>query len=207
MARRGCYNRRHRTLVLGIVMTDVTQILSQFEPGEPCAADQLLPAVYAELRRLAASKLAHEKPGQTLDATALVHEAYLRLIGPADRTSQHWDGRGHFFAAASEAMRRILVENARRKSRMRHGGQYKRDEMENILPVVSTQAPDVDILSVHEALDDLERIDSLAATVVKLHYFLGLSFAEAADLLNISERTAFRNWSYARAWLYQRLRI
>ncbi|HEX2476913.1 MAG TPA: ECF-type sigma factor [Lacipirellulaceae bacterium] len=186
-------------------MTNVTQILSAIESGDPSAADQLLPLVYAELRRLAAWKLAQEKPGHTWDATALVHEAYLRLIGPADREAQNWDSRRHFFAAASEAMRRILVENARRNRRTRHGGQFRRAEMEDVLPVVPILASNDDILSVHEALDELERLDNLAARVVKLHYFLGVSFAEAAELLGISERTAFRNWSYARAWLYQRL--
>jgi RNA polymerase sigma factor (TIGR02999 family) len=161
--------------------------------------------VYDELRRLAAQRLAHEKPGQTLDATALVHEAYLRLVGPADREPQRWGSRGHFFAAAAEAMRRILVENARRKKRMRHGGHFERIEMEDLLPVVPIQAPDDDVLVVHEALDILEQVDSQAARVVKLHYFLGASFADVAELLGISERTAYRDWSYARAWLYQRL--
>jgi RNA polymerase sigma factor (TIGR02999 family) len=186
-------------------MTDVTQILSRIESGDHSATEQFLPLVYDELRRLAAQKLSHEKPGQTLDATALVHEAYLRLVGPADREPQCWGSRGHFFAAAAEAMRRILVENARRKGRMRHGGRLERIEMEDPLLAVPMQAPDDDVLAVHEALDDLEQVDGQAAKVVKLHYFLGVSFVDAAELLGISERTAYRHWLYARAWLYQRL--
>ncbi len=186
-------------------MNEVTQILSAIEAGEPEAAERLLPLVYDELRTLAAAKLRREQPGQTLDATALVHEVYLRLVGPADCEPQHWDGRGHFFAAAAEAMRRILVENARRKRRLRHGGHLERVNIEDVQPAVPVVAANDDVLAVHEALDDLERIDSQSAMVVKLHYFLGLPFAEAAQLLGISERTAYRNWSYARAWLYQRL--
>ena len=186
-------------------MNDVTQILSQIELGNAQAADQLLPLVYDELRKLAAAKLRHEKHGQTLDATALVHEAYLRLIGPAEREPQHWDSSRHFFAAAAEAMRRILVESARRKKRVRHGGEFQRLDVDDAAPAISVQVPDDDLLTIHEALDELERSDSQAASVVKLHYFLGLSFAKAAELLGISERTAYRNWSYARAWLYRRL--
>jgi RNA polymerase sigma factor (TIGR02999 family) len=159
--------------------------------------------VYDELRKLAAVRLSQEKPGHTLDATALVHEAYLRLVSAADCNPQQWDGRGHFFAAAAEAMRRILVESARRKQRARHGGDMKRVNIEINEVTVLTHAPDEDVLAVHDALDDLERTDSQAAQVVKLHYFLGLSFAEASALLGISERTAYRTWSFARAWLFQ----
>ena len=182
-------------------MTDVTQILSQIESGDPSAAEQLLPLVYDELRKLAAAKLAYEKPGQTLDATALVHEAYLRLIGPVE--PQRWDCRGHFFAAAAEAMRRILVENARRKARGRHGGQMNRVEMDDF--PLTVRVPDEDLLAVHDALDGLAQTDAQAADLVKLHYFLGLSMDEAAELLGISPRTAYRTWSFARAWLYQQL--
>jgi RNA polymerase sigma factor (TIGR02999 family) len=184
-------------------MSDVTQILSRIDSGDVIAAEELFPLVYNELRRLAAARLAHEKPGQTLQATALVHETYLRLVGPKG-AKQQWNGRGHFFAAAAEAMRRILVENARRKGRVRHGGGMSRAEDLDGLPV-EIQAPAEDLLAVHEALDDLARIDGQAAELVKLHYFLGLSMDEAAELQNTSSRTAYRTWSFARAWLYQRL--
>jgi RNA polymerase sigma factor (TIGR02999 family) len=198
-----CYNRDHLpTWLRATLMPDVTQILSRIEAGDPSATDELLPLVYEELRRLATRRLAHEKPGQTLQATALVHEAYLRLIG--GEAEQHWDSRGHFFAAAAEAMRRILVENARRKGRRRHGGDRERLELEVERLAVAVTAHG-DVLDVHEALDDLEQIDAQAAGVVKLHYFLGLSFAETAELLGISERSTYRNWSYARAWLFQHL--
>jgi RNA polymerase sigma factor (TIGR02999 family) len=186
-------------------MIEVTQILSRIDSGDPSAADEILHLVYDELRKLAAQKLAHEKPGQTLDATALVHEAYLRLVGPSGSEPPHWDGRGHFFAAAAEAMRRILVENARRKGRRRHGGHVERIEMADPPPAIAIQASNDDVVAVHEALDDLEQVDGQAARVVKLHYFMGVPFAEVAELLGISERSAYRNWSYARAWLYQRL--
>jgi RNA polymerase sigma factor (TIGR02999 family) len=183
-------------------MLDVTQILSRIESGDPSAAEQLLPLVYEELRKLAAAKLAHEKPGQTLQATGLVHEAYLRLVGDSGH-GKSWDNRGHFFAAAAEAMRRILVDNARRKTRIRHGGEMNRVEMDEFSLVV--QAPDEDVLAVNEALDGLAHTDVDAAELVKLHYFLGLSMDEAAQLLGISSRTAYRTWSFARAWLYQHL--
>jgi len=184
-------------------MPDITQILSRIDAGDPSATDELLPLVYGELRRLAAKRLAHEKPGQTLQATALVHEAYVRLVD--DKQGQHWDGRGHFFATAAEAMRRILVESARRKQRVRHGGNLERRDLEIDQISFDTQAPDEDVLAVHEALDALEQADPQAAQVVKLHYFLSLSFAETATLLGISERTAFRTWSFARAWLFHYL--
>jgi RNA polymerase sigma factor (TIGR02999 family) len=182
-------------------MNDVTQILFEIELGDAAAAQRLLPLVYDELRRLAAARMAQEKPGHTLQATGLVHEAYVRLVDKPQ--VQKWDSRGHFFAAAAEAMRRILVENARRKARVRHGGQRERvgfDDLE-----LAAQTADDDVLAVHEALDDLERADPEAAKVVKLHYFLGQTFQETAQLLDISERSAYRTWSYARAWLYARL--
>jgi RNA polymerase sigma factor (TIGR02999 family) len=185
-------------------MNDVTHLLAEIQRGMPQAAEQLLPLVYDELRKLARARLAKEKPGHTLDATGLVHEAYLRLIGPSDGRIAQWDGRGHFFAAAAEAMRRILVENARRKKRVRHGGELQRVEMHDDVLPVRVQASDEDILAVHEALDELEPADPQAARLVKLHYFLGVPFAEAAELMGISERTAYRTWLYARAWLYKR---
>jgi RNA polymerase sigma factor (TIGR02999 family) len=180
---------------------EVTRILSAIEQGEPHAAEQLLPLVYDELRRLAAQKLAHEKPGQTLQATALVHEAYLRLVGEGNGPS--WDGRTHFFAAAAEAMRRILVENARRKERLKHGGAMQRVGLaEEMRPV---ERNDDDILSVHEALDQFTERDPQTAELVKLHFFAGLPLEQAAELLGLSARTAYRNWNYARAWLFRRL--
>lgn len=182
-------------------MNDVTRILDAIEAGDQHASEQLLPLVYDELRKLAAAKLHHEKPGQTLDATALVHEAYLRLVGSSE--PPRWDSRGHFFVAAAEAMRRILVENARWKQRIRHGGQFERIELNDVpLPV---NVPAGDILALNEALDDFERVDAQAARIVQLHYFLGLPLSETATVLGISERTAYRNWSYARAWLYKHL--
>jgi RNA polymerase sigma factor (TIGR02999 family) len=186
-------------------MDEVTQILDAIDNGEQLAAERLLPMVYDELRKLAAARLRHEKPGQTLDATALVHEVYLRLVSAGDREPQRWDGRGHFFAAAAEAMRRILVENARRKKSVRQGGDLERREIEDAAAGFGVEAPLDDVLAINEALDDLQRIDGQAAEVVKLHYFLGLDFGELSKLLGISERTAYRNWSYARAWLYRRL--
>jgi RNA polymerase sigma factor (TIGR02999 family) len=187
-------------------MNEVTRILSAIERGDPHAANQLLPLVYDELRRLAAQKLAHEKPGQTLQATALVHEAYLRLVASGEASApheRHWDSRGHFFAAAAEAMRRILVENARRKRRLKHGGGLQRVELDDELLAVAEPADDV--LAVQEALDELAERDPQTAELVKLHFFAGLTMEQAAELLQISPRTAYRNWAYARAWLYRRL--
>jgi len=182
-------------------LADVTEILRRVEQGDARAASELLPLVYDELRKLAAARLAREKPGHTLDATALVHEAYLRVAG--EGAEQRWDGRGHFFAAAAEAMRRILVENARWKGRLRHGGGHGRVEMDDALAAI--QPPDDEVLAIHEGLDDLEKTDAEAAGVVKLHYFLGLSMDETAEALGISPRTAYRCWAFARAWLYRRL--
>ncbi len=182
-------------------MSEVTRILTAIEAGDQLASEKLLPLVYDELRRLAAVKMAEERPGQTLQATALVHEAYIRLVD-TERV-QHWDSRGHFFAAAAEAMRRILVEIARRKQRNKHGGGVNRIELdEGSLPI---QAPSDQILAVHEALDDLALVDTQAAEVVKLHYFTGMTIEETANVLNTSPRTAYRDWSFARAWLYNRL--
>ncbi|MBI5758121.1 MAG: sigma-70 family RNA polymerase sigma factor [Planctomycetales bacterium] len=184
-------------------MTDVTRILSMMEAGDPTAAGQLLPLVYDELRKLATAKLAHERPGQTLQATALVHEAYLRLVAGAQE-GKAWDGRGHFFAAAAEAMRRILVGNARRKHRLRHGGDLVRVEMEEELDI---EAPELreDLLALDAALDKLKLVDGTAAELVQLRYFAGLTLAEAAEMLDISTRSADRVWAYAKAWLHREM--
>jgi RNA polymerase sigma factor (TIGR02999 family) len=188
-------------------MSEVTRILSAIEGGDPSAAAELLPLVYDELRKLAASKLDREKPGQTLDATALVHEAYLRLVAIPERECgelpQHWHGRGHFFAAAAEAMRRILVEFARRKQRVRHGGGRRRVELGEAL-VPAECRPD-DVLALDEALERLEATDPDAARLVKLRFFAGLSMPEAAEALGMPLRTAERNWTYARTWLHRAL--
>jgi len=178
-------------------MPDVTQILSQIETGDPSAAKQLLPLVYDELRKLASARLAQEKPGQTLQATALVHEAYLRLVD--GQGGQGWDNRGHFFAAAAEAMRRILVENARRKKRVKHGGKLMRLNLEEG-ELAANLTPD-DMLMLNDAIDALAAHDQEAAELVKLRYFVGLSVEEAADLLKLSRTSAYRHWTYARAWL------
>jgi RNA polymerase sigma factor (TIGR02999 family) len=179
-------------------MSEVTRILSAIEQGEPHAAEQLLPLIYDELRRLAAEKMAQERPGQTLQATALVHEAYLRLVDVA--RAQHWNSRGHFFAAAAEAMRRILVENARRKHGLKHGGAYQRVNLDEAV-ALTHEATD-DLLSLNEALDRLAEEDPRKAELVKLRYFSGLSVQEAADVLGISRATADRYWAYAKVWLY-----
>jgi RNA polymerase sigma factor (TIGR02999 family) len=178
-------------------MNDVTQILSQIESGDASAADQLLPLVYEELRRLAAAKLKHEQVGQTLEATALVHEAYLRLVDV--NKAQQWDSRGHFFAAAAEAMRRILVEKARRKGRQKHGGDLNRVELEEADLVANVT--DERLLAVDHALDRLAEEDRQAADLVKLRFFAGFSVSEAAEVLGISRSSAYELWSYARAWL------
>ena len=182
-------------------MTDVTQILSEIEGGDPVAADRLLPLVYDELRKLAAAKLANERPGQTLQATALVHDAYLRLVDVEH--AQQWNSRGHFFAAAAEAMRRILVENARRKKSVKAGGTMKRVDLEN-LPGIFDSAPD-DVLALDEAMTKLEADDAQAAAVAKLHLFSGLTIDETATRLGVHRATAFRHWAYARAFLQLQL--
>ena len=181
-------------------MSDVTHILSQIESGDPSAAEQLLPLVYEELRKLAAARLAQEKPGQTLQATALVHEAYLRLIGNGE-SPQSWDNRGHFFAAAAEAMRRILVESIRRKSRDKHGGQWSRADADLDGLVAAETTDPLVILAVHEALDRLAERSSRKAELVKLRYFVGCTLSEAAEILGISHATAEEDWTYVRTWL------
>jgi RNA polymerase sigma factor (TIGR02999 family) len=180
---------------------DITRILSAIDEGDARAAEQLLPLVYDELRKLAAQKLAREKPGQTLDATALVHEAYLRLVD--GEQAQHWNGRGHFFAAAAEAMRRILVERARHKGALKRGGKARRLDLDQ-LPLASDDRSG-ELLALDEALGELERHDPQAAALVKLRYFTGLSHQQAADALGIGRRAADRLWALARAWLYQQI--
>jgi RNA polymerase sigma factor (TIGR02999 family) len=182
-------------------MTDVTRILSQIESGDPSAAEQLLPLVYDELRKLAAAKLAQEKPGQTLQATALVHDAYIRLVDV--EKAQHWDSRGHFFAAAAEAMRRILVDSARRKGSRKHGGGLVRRDLDDGA-IVAPQSGD-DVLVLNEALDRLAAADSQAADLVKLRYFAGLTSEQAAHALGVSVRTADRIWAYARSFLLREI--
>jgi RNA polymerase sigma factor (TIGR02999 family) len=180
-------------------MTDVTRILSAIERGDPQPPDHLLPLVYDELRRLAAQRLAREQPGQTLQATALVHDAYLRLVDV--EKAQQWDGRGHFFAAAAEAMRRILVENARRKRRDRHGGGRRRVELDEATLV--GRMPPEDLLALDEAMTRLEAADPIKARLVQLRFFAGLSLDEAAEVLGVSAVTAKRYWRYAKAWLHR----
>jgi RNA polymerase sigma factor (TIGR02999 family) len=182
-------------------MSDVTRILSAIEQGDPRAAEQLLPLVYDELRKLAAQRLAKEAPGQTLQATALVHEAYVRLVGAGEE--QPWEGRGHFFAAAAEAMRRILIEAARRKGRQKRGGALKRVDL-NSADLVSRSAPD-ELLIIDEAINKLAADDAEAAQLIKLRYFAGLSVEDAAEMAGISRSTAYEHWAYARAWLHREL--
>lgn len=183
-------------------MSDVTQILNAIEQGDSHAAEQLLPLVYSELRQLAAVRLANEKAGHTLQATALVHEAYLRLVG--DGESDNWNSKGHFFAAAAEAMRRILVESARRKGRVRHGGGRQRVNLDEAVSVVDIDESD-HLLDLDDALSRFEATDFAAAQLVKLRYFAGLTMPEAAAALGMPLRTAERNWTYARTWLCREL--
>lgn len=180
-------------------MSEVTRILNQIDAGDPAAAEKLLPLVYDELRKMAALRLSHENPGQTLQATALVHEAYIRLVGE----NHDWDGRGHFFSAAAESMRRILVENARRKQAIKHGGLVQRQELE--LDLIQSRRPPDEILALDTALDHLAEIDPENAELVKLRYFVGMSVSEAAETLGISPRTVDRKWAYVRAWLHQQI--
>src|SRR5262249_32962828 len=182
-------------------MSDVTRILDQIREGDRLAAEQLLPLVYDELRQLAALKLAQEKPGQTLEATALVHEAYLRLVG--NGAEPHFNGRGHFFAAAAQAMRNILVDNARRKRRPKHGGGRHRVTLDEALPAPPDDADE--LLALDEALSRLAAEDPDAARIVQLRYFAGLSVEEAAQALGVSRAHAYRQWTFARAWLLQAL--
>jgi RNA polymerase sigma factor (TIGR02999 family) len=178
-------------------MTEVTRVLSAIEQGDPNAAEQLLPLVYNELRKVAAQKIAQEKPGQTLQATALVHEAYVRLVD-VDKV-QHWNSRGHFFAAAAEAMRRILVEKARGKARAKRGGDWQRVDFEE-LDVATSVSPD-ELVALDDALVRLAALDPIAGELVKLRYFAGLALDPAAAALGVSTATAYRHWAYARAWL------
>jgi RNA polymerase sigma factor (TIGR02999 family) len=182
-------------------MTSVTQILTQIEQGDPSAADKLLPLVYDELRKLAAAKLSHEKPGQTLQATALVHEAYLRLVD-VDKVP-HWNSRGHFFGAAAEAMRRILVERARRKQELKHGGGFERIDLDHAAPV--TNVSPEQLIALDDALGQLEHDDPAAAEIFRLRYFAGLSVEQAAASVGTSRATAYRHWTFARAWLKSQL--
>jgi RNA polymerase sigma factor (TIGR02999 family) len=188
-------------------MDEVTHILSAIEQGDPQAAEQLLPLVYDELRKLASQKLAQEKPGQTLQATALVHEAYLRLVPPKDPRSEkekQWDSRGHFFAAAAEAMRRILINHARDKKRIKRGGNQRRIDLDRL--AVVDDASDEDLLALDDALEQLAQQNKSCAELVKLRFFTGLTQAEAASCLGISRRSANRYWAFARVWLYDALR-
>jgi RNA polymerase sigma factor (TIGR02999 family) len=182
--------------------SDVTRILSAIEHGDPRAAEELLPLVYDELRKLATQKLAHEKPGQTLQATALVHEAYLRLVG--GQNVQSWDSRGHFFAAAAEAMRRILLNRARDKKRVKRGGKRRRVDLDQLEIALDTN--DQQLIALDEALTQLASEDPDAARLVSLRFFAGLTLQDAAVSLGLASRTAERQWAYARAWLYARLR-
>ncbi len=179
------------------IMTDVTRILARIERGDQSAPEQLLPLVYDELRKLAAAKLTHEKPGQTLQATALVHEAYLRLVDVSQ--AQEWNSRGHFFGAAAEAMRRILVDNARRKGRLRHGGERHRVDLTEDVPLTECSADD--LVALDEALTKFATIDPKKTELVKLRYFAGLTINETAEIAQVSRNTAMRHLAYARAWL------
>jgi RNA polymerase sigma factor (TIGR02999 family) len=181
-------------------MKEVTRILTAIEQGDVRAADELLPLVYQELRQLATRRMKKEKPGQTLQATALVHEAYIRLVGSED---QNWTSSGHFFAAAAEAMRRILIENARRKRRIKRGGGHQKVDLKD--SDLAIEAPSDDLIVLDEALEKLSRKDRVKSDLVKLRYFAGLTLEQAANILKLSQRTAKRHWSYARAWLYREI--
>ena len=181
-------------------MSEVTRILNAIEQGDAQAADKLLPLVYEELRRLAARKMSQEPPGQTLQATALVHEAYIRLLGSEAR---NWNGRMHFFCAAAEAMRRILIDNARRKQRLKRGGGQQKIGLEDA--EIAIEAPSEDLIALDEALAKLARADKVKADLVKLRYFAGLTLEQAAGILELSQTTAKRHWTYARAWLYRQI--
>ena len=182
-------------------MSEITRMLHQIDQGDRAAAEKLLPLLYHALRQLAAAKLVHELPNQTLQATALVHEAYLRLVGV--EKNQHWDSRAHFFAAAAEAMRRILVDQARRKKRLRHGGDLARVELDDV--EIEGPEPREDLLALDAALTKLKQVDGTAAELIQLRYFAGLTLAEAAQNLDISPRSADRTWAYAKAWLHDEI--
>jgi len=183
-------------------VNDVTRILNSIDSGEPGAAAGLLPLVYEELRKLAAAKMAQERPGQTLQATALVHEAWLRLVGAEEQPA--WNSRGHFFGAAAEAMRRILVDRARQKARVRHGGELERVDLAHV--TIATEDSDDTVLAIHDALEKLALESPQKAEIVKLRYFTGLEHEEIAEALGISEPTVRRHWAYARSWLYAELK-
>lgn len=185
-----------------LAVSHVTQMLNAIDAGDPKASEQLLPLVYEELRKVAAAKMAQEKPGQTLQATALVHEAWMRLVGSEEQ--KVWNSRGHFFGAAAEAMRRILVESARRKGRLRHGGQLERVPVEEI--EIAEALPEERLVQVSEALDELERQAPEAAQVVKLRYFAGLTQEQVGEAMGISLRAAERHWTWAKAWLFRWIR-
>jgi RNA polymerase sigma factor (TIGR02999 family) len=194
-------SRRTSAFDILIAMAEVTQLLDAAAAGDPNAAAELLPLVYDELRKLAAARMAEEKPGQTLQATAIVHEAYVRIVGP-NETSK-WNGRGHFFAAAAEAMRRILIENARRKGRIKHGRGHHRVDLES--DCLTSDAHSLDLLAVDEALTNFAQVDPVKAELVKLRFFAGLTMPEAAAALNISLATAERSWTFAKSWLFAEL--
>ena len=183
-------------------MSDVTELLNAIDAGDPKAAEKLLPLVYEELRKLAAHRMAEEKPGQTLQATALVHEAWLRLSGSEEQ--QLWKSRGHFFGAAAESMRRILVDRARRKARLRHGGELERVDLAHV--TIATEDNEDTVLAIHEALEKLAVESPQKAEIVKLRYFTGLEHGEIAQVLGVSEPTVRRHWAYARSWLYAELK-
>lgn len=183
-----------------VTVSNITRILNAIEQGDALAVDKLLPAVYQELRQMAARKLSCEPPGQTLQATALVHEAYIRLVGPE---AQNWKSRSHFFAAAAEAMRRILIENARRKQSLKRGGGQRRVEIDDVQ--LAIEEPSTDVIALDEALTKLAEEDRIVAELVKLRYFAGLTIEQAAEVLGITSRTANRYWAYARAWLYREI--
>jgi RNA polymerase sigma factor (TIGR02999 family) len=182
-------------------MSDVTRILSQIEQGDPRATEKLLPLVYEELKKLAAVRLAREKPGQTLSATSLVHEAYVRLVENSGELK--WDSRGHFFSAAAEAMRRILVDSARRKKQLKRGGEY--EQIDFTTACITSEEPSLDLLALDEALTRLAAANAARADLVKLRYFAGLTMAEAASALGVSLSTAERHWAFAKSWLYTEL--
>ena len=183
-------------------MSEVTQLLTAIDAGDGQASEELLPLVYESLRKLAGARLAHEQPGQTLQATALVHEAWMRLVGDGDKKA--WNNRGHFFAAAAEAMRRILVDRARRKGRIRHGGQFERVDLAHV--TIATEDSDETIVAIHEALEKLSQISPEKAEIVKLRYFTGMEHKEIAEILGVSEPTVRRHWAFARSWLYAELK-
>jgi RNA polymerase sigma factor (TIGR02999 family) len=199
---RWVYGNQYSFLVKLIDMSDVTRILSAIERGDQQAADQLLPLVYEELRKLASAKMAQESPGHTLQSTALVHEAYLRLVDTNE--AQHWDSRGHFFASAAEAMRRIMIESVRRKASVKHGGERQRLVLNETDAIASV--PDENLLKLDDAITELEKVEPQKAELVKLRYFAGLEETEAASMLGISRATASRWWAFSKAWLFERMK-